>query len=347
MSDQPTATTTTAVAATDAEPRSALAPEPGDRRLVSYEDVLAARERIAPHVHRTPLLGSATLGRLTGTVLALKAENLQRTGSFKVRGALNAVLQLSAEQRARGIVTLSAGNHGQGLAYAAALAGVRCVVFMPETAVPTKVEAIRGYGAEARFAPSMESVYATMDLYREEHGLHFVHPFADPAIIAGQGTVGLEVLEDQPDVEAVVVCVGGGGLLAGIALAVKATRPDIRVVGVEPEGAPAVSRSLALGRPVTLDRIDTVADGLAAPFAAALSQAIIERHVDDVLVVSDNEIVAALRLIIERTKLLVEPAGAAAVAALLAGKTGLAAGTRTVATLSGGNVDRDKLKRLL
>ena len=344
MSDPPTAAT---VATAEAEPRPALAPDPGELRLVSYDDVLAARERIAPHVHRTPLLGSATLGRLTGTSLALKAENLQRTGSFKARGALNAVLQLSPEQRARGIVTLSAGNHGQGLAYAAALAGIRCVVFMPESAVPTKVDAIRGYGAEARFAPSMETVYAAMEEFRATHGLHFVHPFADPAIIAGQGTVGLEIVEDEPGIEAIVVCVGGGGLLAGVALAAKAHRPDVRIIGVEPEGAPAVSRSLALGRPVTLDHIETVADGLAAPFAAALSQAIIERHVDDVVTVGDDEIVAAMRLILERTKLLVEPAGAAAVAALLAGKAGLPQGTRTAATLSGGNVDRDKLKRLL
>jgi threonine dehydratase len=329
------------------EPRAALAPDATDHRRVSLADVIAARDRIAGLVHRTPLLGSATLGRLTGTSLALKAENLQRTGSFKARGALNAVLQLSPEQRACGIVTLSAGNHGQGLAYAAAMVGVRCVVFMPETAVPTKVDAIRGYGAEARFAPSMGEVFAAMEAYRATHGLHFVHPFADPAIIAGQGTVGLEILDDWPEVETIVVCVGGGGLLAGVALAVKARRPDVRIVGVEPEGAAAVHRSLAAGRPVTLERIETIADGLAAPFAAALSQAIIERHVDDVVLVGDDEIVTALRLILERSKLLVEPAGAAAVAALLSGKAGVAKGTRTVATLSGGNVDRGTLKRLL
>ena len=345
MSETPSAATP--VTATQPEPRSALAPDPGETREVTVADILAARERIAAHVHRTPLLGSATLARLTGTRLGLKAENLQRTGSFKARGALNALLQLSPEERARGIVTLSAGNHGQGLAYAASLLGIRCVVFMPEMAVPTKVEAIRQYGAEAMFAPSMESLYAAMEGYRAEHGLHFVHPFADPAIVAGQGTVGLEILDDCPDLEAVVVCVGGGGLLAGVALAIKVARPDVQVIGVEPEGAPAVSRSLAAGRPITLDTIETIADGLAAPFAAALPQAIIERHVDDVVLVADDEIVAALRLILERTKLLVEPAGAAAVAALLAGKAGLALGTRTVATLSGGNIDRETLKRLL
>ncbi|HEX5498916.1 MAG TPA: pyridoxal-phosphate dependent enzyme, partial [Thermomicrobiales bacterium] len=225
---------------------------------VTLDDIQAAAVRIAPHIHRTPLTACATLSRLTSTRLKLKAENLQRTGSFKARGALNAVLQLSPEQRERGVVTLSAGNHGQGLAFAAQLAGVRCVVFMPETAVPTKVAAIRGYGAEACFAPSMETLFEAMDVYRQAHGLYYVHPFGDPAIIAGQGTVGLEILEDQPETEEIVVCVGGGGLLAGIATAVKAIRPETRIVGVEPVGAPTVTRGLAAGRAVRTGPIDTV-----------------------------------------------------------------------------------------
>ncbi len=338
---------TPAVATAEPEPRIALAPDEDAVRVVSLQDVVDARARIESHVHRTPLFASTTLGQMTHTTLSLKAENLQRTGSFKARGALNAVLQLTPEQRACGIVTLSAGNHGQGLAWAAAKTGVRCVIFMPENAVPSKVAAIRGYGAEARFAPTMETVYAAMESYRAAHGLHFVHPFGDPAVVAGQGTVGLEILDDAPEVEAVVVCVGGGGLLAGVALTIKALRPEVRVIGVEPEGAPAVTRSLAAGRPVTLEKIDTIADGLAAPFAAALTQEVISRHVDDVVLVSDDEIIAALRVILERTKLLVEPAGAAAVAALLTGKTALPHGACTVATLSGGNIDLERLKRFL
>jgi threonine dehydratase len=314
---------------------------------VTLADIQAAAARIAPYIHRTPLMPSATLSQLTSTRLSLKAENLQRTGSFKARGALNAVLQLSPEQRERGVITLSAGNHGQGLAFAAQLAGVRCVVFMPESAVPTKVAAIRGYGAETCFAPSMETVFEAMDAYRQSHGLYYVHPFGDPGIIAGQGTVGLEILADQPETEEIVVCVGGGGLLAGVATAVKSIRPQTRVVGVEPAGAPTVTRSLAAGRPVRTGHIDTVADGLSAPFGAPLSQALIERHADDVVLVTDDEIVEAMRLILDRTKLLVEPAGAAAVAALLAGKAGAPVGALTVATLSGGNIDRDGLKRLL
>jgi threonine dehydratase len=314
---------------------------------VTIDDIRCAADRIAPFIHRTPIFDSATLSRMTGTRLGLKAENLQRTGAFKARGALNAILNLTPAQRERGVITLSAGNHGQGLAYAAQLSGVPCVVFMPENAVPTKVAAVQAYGAEARFAPSMETVFAAMDEYREAHGLHYVHPFGDPDIIAGQGTVGLEILEDCPDVETIAVCVGGGGLLAGIAVAAKALKPRIRVVGVEPEGAPVVTRSLQAGYPITIEKITTVADGLAAPFGAPTSQRLIERHVDDVVIVTDEEILDALRLILERTKLLVEPAGAAATAAFLSSKAGAEPGSRAIATLSGGNVDFAKLKSLL
>ena len=186
---------------------------------------------------------------------------------------------------------------------------------------------MKEYGAEARFAPSMETVFAAMDEYRDAHGMHYVHPFGDPDIIAGQGTVGLEIMEDSPDVETIAVCVGGGGLLAGIAVAAKAIKPGVRIVGVEPEGAPVVTRSLVAGYPVTIEKITTVADGLAAPFAAPTSQRLIERLVDDVVIVTDDEILQALRLLLERTKL-VEPAGAAATAALLTGKAGVEAGSR-------------------
>ncbi|MFM9108073.1 MAG: threonine/serine dehydratase [Chloroflexota bacterium] len=314
---------------------------------VTLADIRAAAERIRPHVHRTPLASTHTLSRMTNTRLSLKAENLQRTGSFKARGGLNAILRLSPEQRELGVITLSAGNHGQGLAYAAQIAGVRCVVAIPENAVPAKIAAIRGYGAETIFASSMETVFAAMEEYRLAHGLHYVHPFSDPDVIAGQGTVGLEILDDAPDVELISICTGGGGLLAGIAVAVKALRPEVRIVGVEPEGAPAVTLSLAAGFPVMVDRITTIADGLSAPFGGALSQALIERHVDDVVLVTDDEIMSALRLILERTKLLAEPAGAAGVAALLTGKAGAEPGARAVATLSGGNIDLLRLKHLL
>jgi threonine dehydratase len=323
--------------------RSAVAAQPA----VTLDDIRAAAERIAPYVHRTPIIESGTLSRMTGSRLGLKAENLQRTGSFKVRGAINALLCLTAEQRERGVVTMSAGNHGQGLAYAARRFGVRCVVFMPDQAVPTKVAAVKGYGAEARFSPSMETLFASMDAYRQAYGLHYVHPFGDPAIVAGQGTVGLEILEDCSDVETIVVPVGGGGLLSGVAIAAKALHPAVRIVGIEPRGAAAVRRSLDAGQPVTLEKIATVADGLAAPFAEPLTLGLIERYVDEVVLLDDDEIVAALRLILERAKLLVEPAGAAAVAGLLSGRVQSSPLSRTVAILSGGNIDFEKLKRLL
>jgi threonine dehydratase len=325
----------------------ATAMPPIDVPVVTLADIEAARDRIAAYLPRTPLFSTETLSKRTGTRLSLKAENLQKTGSFKVRGALNSVLQLTAEQRARGIVTMSAGNHGAGVAYAASLVGVRCAVFMPESGVPAKIAAIRGYGAEVHFAPNMQALKAAMETHRDTYGMEVVHPFADPNTIAGQGTVGLEILEDCPDVEAIVVGTGGGGLLSGVAQAVSSMRPDVRIVGVEPVGAPTVYNSLKAGKPLPLDHIDTIADGLAAPFSDLLPQSIIERCVADVVLVTDDEIIDALRLILERTKLLVEPAGAAAVAALLTGKAGIETGSRTVAILSGGNIDLEGLRRVL
>jgi threonine dehydratase len=334
-------------AATIGERPEALADNTASWTDVTLQDVFDARTRIMTHLHRTPLLSSGTLGRISGTRLGMKAEVFQKTGSFKARGALNAALQLTPAQRARGMVTMSAGNHGQGLAWAGSMVGARTVVFMPKTAVPTKVDAIRGYGAETMFSENMEGVFTLMDAYRAEHDMTFVPPFSDPAIIAGQGVVGLEILEDMPDVENVIVPVGGGGLISGIALAIKSQRPDVRVVGVEPEGANIVRKSLDAGRPEAAGHIDTVADGLAAPFAGELSQAIIEHYVDAVILVSDAEIISALQLILGRAKVLVEPAGAASTAGLLSGKAGVRPGSRTVVVLSGGNVDRDRLKTLL
>ena len=314
---------------------------------VTLEDVLAARERVMPHLHRTPMLSSRTLGAMTGTDLRMKAEIFQRTGSFKARGALNAVMQLTEEQKRHGVITLSAGNHGQGIAFAASLAGIRAVVFMPEHAVPTKVEAIRNYGAETMFAPSMEGIVPIMEAYQHEHGLTYLSPYNHRDIIAGQGIVGLEILEDVPEVRTVVVPVGGGGLIAGIAMAIKSQRPDVRVIGVEPTGANIVKRSLEAGRCLEAEHIQTVADGLAAPAAGELTQAVIGHYVDDIVLVSDEQIVEALKLLLFRAKVLTEPAGAAATAALLAGKIDLPAGGTTVTVLSGGNIDPAKLRSFL
>jgi threonine dehydratase len=315
--------------------------------MPSLADIYAAKIRIAPHLWRTPLFSSGTLSRMTSTTLRLKAEHLQRTGAFKARGAINAVLQLSSQEQANGVVTFSAGNHGQGLAYAARIVGIKCTVFIAQTAVPSKIDAIRGYGADTRFGVTIHEAFAAMEQFTTETGAIFVSPFAGADLIAGQGTVGLEILEEFPEVEHIVVPIGGGGLISGISVAVKSIRPDVRIIGVEPEGANVMWRSLRAGKPLKLDQIDTIADGLAAPFTTELPLSIVQRFVDDVVIVTDDEILNALRLIVSRSKQLVEPAGAAATAALLTNKAAIPHGANTVAILSGGNIDLDRLKSVL
>jgi threonine dehydratase len=313
---------------------------------VTLADIEAAQTRIRPHVHRTPLLHSATLSKLTGTDLWLKAENLQKTGSFKPRGAVNAALQLSLEERARGVIGVSAGNYAAALAFGAAIAGTHATIVMPETATRSKIAATQGYGGEVVLVDGRRLMESMEEIQREGRQT-FIHPHDHPHIIAGHGSIGPELVEDLPDVEVVVVPVGGGGLISGIVTAMKALRPGVIVVGVEPEGSDVISQSLAAGRPISLERFQTVADGLNAPWSSPTSFGIIQRLVDDMITLSDEEIVRGMALILERTKLLVEPSGAAAVAALLAGKVPRAAGKRTVAILSGGNVDLARLGALL
>ena len=310
-------------------------------------EIDAARERIAAHLGATPLLSSSYLGQRIGGRLLLKGENLQKTGSFKVRGALNTVLQLDDAARARGVVTISAGNHAQALAWAARAAGIACTVVMPQSASRLKAEASRGYGADVVLHGDVFEAFEHAHALERDRGLSFVHPFDDARIIAGQGTVGLEILEQAPDVDVIVVPLGGGGLIAGIASAVKAARPEVRIYGVEPEGAAAMRRSLDAGRALRLDRVDTIADGLAPPMAGELTFEVVRRQVDDVVLVTDAEILDALRTLLARTKLLTEPAGAAAVAALMAWRIPMAAGMTVVAVLSGGNVGLEELSRLL
>lgn len=315
--------------------------------MVTLEDIRAAREVVYGALSRTPLLRSTTLGDRTGTRAFLKAECLQRTGSFKTRGATVRVAHLTPEERKRGLVAVSAGNHAQAIAYAATAAGVRSTVVMPETAPRAKVEASRGYGAEVILHGTVYDAFDRAEELRRERGLVYVHPFDDPHIIAGQGTVGLEIVEDLPDVDAVVVCVGGGGLIAGIATAVKALRPGVRVVGVEPTGAACVTEGLARGGAVFLDRVDTIADGLATPTTGDLVLEHVRAYVDEIVLVDDAEIVAGIGFLLERAKLLAEPAGAAATAALLAGKVDLPEGARVAVTVSGGNIDISRLCQLL
>ena len=313
----------------------------------TLDEIQRAGATIAGRLHRTPLVSSAALGRQTRTRLFLKAECLQKTGSFKPRGVLTKLAALSAREKQRGLITISAGNHGQAVAYAAAAEGVGCVVVMPAYASPAKVDACRGYGAEVVVGGDVHQAFAKVRELQEARTLTLIHPYDDPSVIAGQGTIGLEILEDLPEVDAVIVPIGGGGLIAGIAAAVKLRKPDARVIGVEPLGAPTLHRALQHGAPVRLDTVDTIADGLTGPIAGTLTLAAVQRFVDEVVLVSDDEIAAALRLILERTKLLVEPAGAAATAALLSGRAALPAGASVVSLLSGGNIDRPRLKQLL
>src|ERR1700737_1593806 len=307
-----------------------------DTGALALADVRAAADRIQPYVLKTPTLSGESLA---GPGVWLKAENLQRTGSFKVRGAVNAVLQLTAEQRQRGVITLSAGNHGQALAYAAQAFQIPCVVVIREDAPLTKLQAIRRYGAEIVLVPLAEW-QQRLETEQQRRNLHLVHPFDDPAVAAGQGTVGLEILEAIPEGRTVLVPVGGGGLISGIAVALKQQRPGIRIIGIEPEKAPAVTESLAAGHPVPPSRLDTVADGLAAPYTRPFTLALIRRLVDEMRTVTDEAIIEALQVIALRAKLVVEPAGAAAVASLLADPN---LARPLVAVLSGGNIDGQRL----
>ncbi len=314
---------------------------------ITLSDIERARSITAKHLHRTPLLTSRTLGERIGAQALLKAESFQRTGSFKPRGALFAVASLTPEQRAKGIVTMSAGNAAAAIAYAAAAVGVKVTVAMPQSAPQAKVDATRGYGAEIRFAADMTALRALVASIQAETGAYFLHPYDDPAMITGHGSLGLEILEDVPEADLIVVGVGGGGLISGVALAATAKRKSIRIVGVEPEGAAAMRVALDAGKPVPLERIKTIADGLAAPIAGTNTLDIVRRLVEDVVVISDELITEGLRFLAERAKLVTEPAGAAAVGALLAGRVKVRPGERVVAIVSGGNIDRARFAELV
>ncbi len=307
---------------------------------LSVEDLREARATIDGLVHRTPILSSRSLGRRAGFPVHLKAENLQKTGSFKPRGAFNKVRHLPRAEARRGIITASAGNMGQAVAYVAAHEQIPGVVVMPEKANPGKVAAVREYGAEAiQHGKLWDDAYARSQELALERGLVYVHPFKDHYVLAGQGTVTLEILEDLPEAAAVIVPIGGGGLMAGMAMAFRLTRPGMRIIGVEPAGSANMFASRAAGSCRDLDAVHTIADGLATQKTDPDIFAIIDELVDDLVTVTDVEILDAIRFLLERSKLLAEPAGAAAVAALLAGKIALPPGTPAVAVVSGGNFD--------
>ena len=312
-------------------------------RLRDFEE---ARARIAPHIKRTPLLSSRQLSERTGFEARLKAELFQRVGSYKIRGPLNKFALMPEEQKRRGVVCSSAGNHAQGVALAAQIHGIRAVVCMAENATPSKIAATRGYGAEVVLHGSIwdEANEKAKELVRRD-GLTYVHPFDDEQLIAGQGTLGLEIAQDWPEVDAVVVPIGGGGLISGVAMAMKSHNPRIRVIGVESSDGPAMKRSLDAGRLETID-CRTVIDGLRVRRVGEINFSVVQRFVDEIVTLPDAEIFEAVLWVMERCKLVVEGAAAAPVAALLHGLITLPPGSRVAAVLSGGNVNLDPLRGL-
>jgi threonine dehydratase len=325
-------------------------------RLVAIDQIRAARERLAGRVHRTPMLASATaastLAAAGGPALAdgrlyVKAEHVQKTGSFKVRATTTKLATLDADERAAGIVVMSAGNAAQAYAWAGSNAGVRVTVVMPAAAVRSKVDACLGYGAEvvlhgAHVGETAEKVAQLA----AERGLTLVHPFDDPHVIAGNGSVGLEILDDLPDVDVVVVGIGGGGLISGVAAALKESRPGVRVYGVEPERSTALTEALAAGHVVRVSPT-SVADGLGAPYAGEWTLAMVRRYVDDIALVDDSTILGGLRFAAERMKQVLEPAGSAALAAVLFDRVPIRPGERVCVVASGGNVELTRLGELI
>ena len=306
-----------------------------------------ARRRVSAHAYHTPLLTSRTLSAATGFEVRLKAEMFQRTGSYKIRGPLNKFARLSEAQKRRGVICSSAGNHAQGVALAAAIHGIKAVVVMAENATPSKIAATRGYGAEVVLHGTIwdEANERAKELVRER-GYTYVHPFDDLELIAGQGTVGLEIMEDWPEAEVLVVPIGGGGLISGIALAAKGRKPGVRIIGVESSGAPGMQQSVAAGHPVVLDRVDCVIDGLRVRRVGDHNVAIVRRVVDEIVTLPDAEIFDAMLWVMQHCKLVVEGAAAAPVGALLQGLVKAPPGTRVVCVLSGGNVGLEQLRGL-
>jgi threonine dehydratase len=313
---------------------------------LTLKDYQEARARIAPHIKHTPLLTSRQLSEATGYDARLKAELFQRVGSYKIRGPLNKFALMPEDQKKRGVVCSSAGNHAQGVALAARIHGIRAVVCMATNATPSKVAATKAYGAEVVLHGSIwdEANEKAKELVKNE-GLTYVHPFDDEQLIAGQGTLGLEVIQDWPDIDAIVVPIGGGGLIAGVSMAVKSHNPKIKVIGVESSDGPAMKASVAAGRIETID-CKTIIDGLRVRRVGELNFSVVQRFVDDIVALPDKDIFEAMLWVMERCKLVVEGAAAAPVAALLHGLVKLPKGARVVAVLSGGNVNLQQLRGL-
>ena len=313
--------------------------------MLTTQDFETARERMGEHVRRTPLLTSRTLNEKTGFDVRLKTELFQRTGSYKIRGPMNKFALLTPEQKARGVICSSAGNHAQGVALAARIHGIKAVVCMAENATPSKIEATRAYGADVVLHGSIwDEANEKAKQLVDEKGYTYIHPFDDIQLIQGQGTVGLEIHQDWPGVDVAVVPIGGGGLISGISLALKAYNPKIRVIGVESSGAPGMKRSVEEGRLVTLDRVDCVIDGLRVKRVGEKTFDIVRQYVDEIVTLPDEDIFDAVVWTMHYAKVVPEGAAAATVGALLHGLVKAPAGSKVVCVLSGGNVNLDQLK---
>jgi threonine dehydratase len=314
---------------------------------VSLAEIRAAMDRIRDSIYLSPCARSEYFSQLTGNSVYLKLDNLQRTGAFKERGALNKLLTLTEEERSRGVIAASAGNHAQGVAYHAGRHGIRAEICMPLTTPLIKVSATKSYGAEvilhgANYDEACEEAVRRS----QQFGMTFVHPFDDEVVIAGQGTMGLEILQQVPEIEAVIAPIGGGGLIAGVACAVKATNPHVRIIGVQPARLPSMKVAIAEGQPVTLSPAATIADGIAVRRAGEKTLPLIQKYVDDIVTVDEEEIANAILLLLEREKTLAEGAGAAAIAALINRKTPLS-GKKVAVLVCGGNIDVSLLSRIM
>lgn len=316
--------------------------------MISLQDVQSARSRISPYIVRTPLLRIPALDSALGCEVYLKFEGFQPIGAFKIRGAMNKALSLSPEELSRGLVCASSGNHAQGVACAAKQLGTRAVIVMPTNANPVKLNGVKSFGGEVELVGTLSSQReARAAQLVEEQGMMEVHPYADPYVAAGQGTIGLEVLEDLPDVDAVACPIGGGGLISGIATAVKGLASSVKIIGVEPAGAPRYSVSREAGKPMELDKVDTIADGTRTDHANPDNFEMIQARVDELCQVDDSYIRQAMVLLMTTAKLMVEPSGALPVAAALAGKLPVQSGQKVVFVLSGGNADPAMASELL
>ena len=309
--------------------------------MINIADIQKAYSNISSNIHRTPISTSTYLSQKFNSNFFFKQELFQKTGSFKIRGVLNKLSSLTPEQLKNGVISLSSGNHAQAVAYGSKIYNISSTIVMPSYSTKSKIQATKGYGAKVIVTD--EDLISVVNEIQKKTNATLIHPFDDDYIIAGQGTLGMEITEDMPDIDHIFTAIGGGGLISGICIAMKAHNPKIKIIGIEPEGADGMRQSLEKKTPVTLDSINTIADGLSAPFIGKRNFEIVQKHIDQLITVSDKEIIESMWLIFERTKLFVEPSAAAGLAPILFDKYKLPINSKAMFILCGGNIDKEKL----